>query len=616
MPNTSRADELAPGEKEHDWSALDGDYGYLKLAPGVAPATVLAKLNRLFDQAFDPRTFGVNLRASEFEQHRLTPFKDAHLTSDRYGAMQPAGSWTTVYGVIGIAVLILLVASFNFMNLATARATLRAREIALRKLGGATRAQLIGQFLGEAVLMALLSLVVALALVEVLLPVYARLLEKPLQFHYGADVGLLAALAGLAVLVGLLSGLYPATVLAAFRPALTLKAGSALQRGGGRLRAALVVIQFAISIGLGITALVVFTQIDFARRVDLGFRQDGVVIVRGIARLTPALRASFAHALRANPEITGVEYSNGVPLDLFNTSNPLIQAPGAPQGVTAHLINIGPEFPSLYDMRLLAGRLLSDARGEDESAPHQGRNMLVNAAAARALGFTPEEALGKTFKIGGDFGTARIVGVLAAANLAGLTELPQPAVYYFDPAGSHAMTLMSIRLRGDRIPEALAFIDKAWRVFVPGAAIDRYFLSDAFLRQFQADERQGRMLVACVTVAIFIACLGLFGLAVFTAERRSKEIGVRKISGARTVDVIWHLLKQISIPVLLANVIAWPVAYYYLNRWLEEYAYRVRVQPLYFVAAGAAALVIAWATVFVHAVRLARASPVHALRYE
>src|SRR5581483_7728540 len=174
MPNTSRADELAPKEKAQDWGALDGDYGYLDLAPGITPASVLAQLNRLLDRAFDPRVFGVNLRMSEFQKYRLTPLRDVHLTSDRFGGMRPAGSWTTAYGVIGIAALILLIACFNFMNLATARATLRAREIALRKLGGATRGQLIAQFLGEAVLMALLSLVVALAVVEVLLPFYVR----------------------------------------------------------------------------------------------------------------------------------------------------------------------------------------------------------------------------------------------------------------------------------------------------------------------------------------------------------------------------------------------------------------------------------------------------------
>ena len=178
------------------------------------------------------------------------------------------------------------------------------------------------------------------------------------------------------------------------------------------------------------------------------------------------------------------------------------------------------------------------------------------------------------------------------------------------------MTLLSIRLRGDDTPGALAFIDKTWHSFVPATAIDRYFLSDAFDTLFAPDVRQGEILAIFVGISIFIACLGLFGLAVFTAERRTKEIGIRKIAGARTLDIIQRLLWQISIPVVIANAVAWPLAYYYLTRWLEGYAYRISLSPIYFATAGAVALIIAWSTVFAHTIRLARASPIHALRYE
>jgi putative ABC transport system permease protein len=279
-------------------------------------------------------------------------------------------------------------------------------------------------------------------------------------------------------------------------------------------------------------------------------------------------------------------------------------------------MNFDPNLPAVYGMRLLTGRLLSDARGEDRSTRQgHGTNMLMNAAAARQLGLTPEKALGKTIALG-NRATGRIVGVLSDTNLNGIREAVRPAIYYFDTADSHAMTLLSVRLRGDRIPEALAFIDKSWRAFVAGTAIDRYFLADAFDHQFEPDVRQGLILGLFVAISICIACLGLFGLAVFTAERRTKEIGVRKISGARTVDIVKRLLWQISIPVLIANAIAWPLAYFYLSRWLETYAYRISLNPLDFLAAGASALLIAWATVFAHAVRLARSSPINALRYE
>jgi putative ABC transport system permease protein len=616
IPNTSHVDELSPQEKATDWRATDGDIAYVKLEPGATPGAVLSALNRILDRSFDPRATGTNLSASEFEKYQLTPIREAHLTSDQYYGMTPAGSWTTVYGLAVIAVLIVLIACFNFMNLATARATLRGKEIALRKLGGATRWQLIGQFLGEAVLMALMSLVIALALVEILLPVYDRIVGKPIRLNYADDWQLVVLLIAGSVLVGLLSGIYPAAVLAAFRPAPALKAGTSVRSSPSLLRSVLVVAQFAISIGLAITALVVFQQIDFARRLDPGFRHDGIVIVRNITRLTPEGRSALAQTLSTCPGILAVAYSNGVPFNMFNTSNDLIRVAGDPQSIPGQQINISPEFPSLYGMQLLAGRLLSKTHGEDLSRRDgHDRNLLINATAARRLGFTAEEALGKRLLLNNEAG-GQIVGVLSDANLNGVRRAILPAVYLFNPADSHSMTLLSIRLRGDRIPAALDFIDKTWRSFAAGTAVDHYFLADIFDSQFEPDVRQGRILGMFVGISISIACLGLFGLAVFTAERRTKEIGVRKISGARTVDIVQRLLWQISIPVLIANAIAWPFAYYYLSRWLESYAYRISLSPLYFLAAGVVALLIAWATVFAHAVRLARASPIHALRYE
>jgi putative ABC transport system permease protein len=206
-----------------------------------------------------------------------------------------------------------------------------------------------------------------------------------------------------------------------------------------------------------------------------------------------------------------------------------------------------------------------------------------------------------------------IVGVLADANFHGARELMRPVIFVYDPK---ATLDLALRLRPDSIPETLAFIDKSWRVFSPIAAIQRHFLDESFDKLYQADQRQGTMFGIFVAVAIAIACMGLFGLAAFTAGRRTREIGIRKVFGARTRDVVLLLLWQFSIPVLLANLIAWPIAWYYLHSWLQGFAYRIMLTPLYFVAAGAVALVIAWATVLAHAWRVARANPVHALRYE
>jgi putative ABC transport system permease protein len=267
-------------------------------------------------------------------------------------------------------------------------------------------------------------------------------------------------------------------------------------------------------------------------------------------------------------------------------------------------------------MRVLAGRFLSEQRGEDASSRRGAvHNMLVNATGARSLGFSPDEAIGKRVSVGSRY-TATIVGVVSDTKLQGVRDPVQPALYYFDRADANAMRMLSIRIRGELGPDTLAFIDRTWHSFVPGSAIDRYYLSETFDKLFQADERQGEMLGLFVGVAIFIACLGLFGLAVFTAERRTKEIGIRKVSGARTADIVRLMLWRISVPVLVANVIAWPVAYFYLRIWLDGYAYRIPLGPVYFLAAGTGALLIAWATVYGNTLRLARASPIHALRHE
>jgi putative ABC transport system permease protein len=618
MSNESRADGLPRSFRDGAWTSTNGSYDYIGLAPGADPAAVLAKFKSILDQGTKTELGPI----SQIEQYRLTRFWDVHLTSDSYGEMKPPGSRTTVYGFLVIAALILLVACVNFTNLATARATLRAREISLRKVMGARRDQLIVQFLGEALLMALAALMLALALVEPLLPVFDRFLNKSLAFHV-SDWPLLLAIMGIAVASGLLGGLYPALVLSNFRPAAVLRTNAARQSGSGLLRTGLVVLQFAVSIGLGIAAVVVFAQVSFARHLDSGFERDGIVVVRGLSKLTTSALDSFVAALRANPAVAQVAPSNGVPLDLFNVSNLPIQIEGKPDTITAHVMSASPEFPLVYGMRLIAGRLLSRSRGEDvfseypfyppESAPtiDEGRSLLINAEAARRFGYTAQDAVGRSVVCNDH--RATIVGVLETSMLDGAKESVTPTVYAGYDGGN---TLLSIRIHGGHTADTLSFIDKTWRSFAPGSTIQRYFLTEAFDKQFQADEKQGVLFGLFVGIAVFIACLGLFGLAAFAAERRTKEIGIRKAFGAGTHHIVLLLLWQFSIPVLLANLIAWPLAYYYLHRWLEGYAYRIALSPLYFAAAGVAALLIAWATQYAHALRVARANPIHALRYE
>ena len=611
IPNGSQADEITQVEKHTFWSPTLGGYGYVELAPGASPAAVLTALDPILDASVDFEDLGIHVRGSKAVHYRLIPFRDVHLDSDGYGGMTPGGNRATVYGFGVVALLIVLAACSNFMNLATARATLREREIAVRKVAGAKRAQIAWQILSEAVITALVSLGVALSLAEILLPAYQRFLGEPMGLHYLAEWRLLLAMAGGAVAVGLLSGIYPALMVSGFRPASALKSGGRGGTGSGLLRSALVISQFAVSIAVGIAAMVVFRQISYAHSVDLGFNRDDVVVLRGLVNLSPDARESLARIVRSGPGIDATALSDTVPLDLWDSFYLRIHSDKVPQGTSIRFMRVGTNFAPLYRIQLLAGRLPSELQDREKPGRSATLHVLLSAAAAHRLGYSPEQAIGQT--LSSPWGRLRVIGVLDDVAMGGVGALPEPSVYL--PDGDQARFL-SVRVRSAELPQSLGFIAKAWRSIAPSVAMDSYFLTHAFDDQFAADERQGAIFAIFVAVAVLIGCLGLFGLAVFTAERRTKEIGIRKVSGARTGDIVRLMLWRISIPVLTANLVAWPVAYYYLRQWLEHYAYRITLNPTYFLAAGAVALIIAWATVYANTLRLARTSPVHALRYE
>jgi putative ABC transport system permease protein len=620
LPNTSAVDALTPSEKTKGWLDAIG-YGYVKLAPSALPNVVLAKTRAILDRNVDVKRY-FDIPGSQFLRLSLTRFQDVHLTPKGADEMTAPGSWIMVYGFAAVGALILLIACFNFVNLATARATMRAREVSLRKVVGAGRRELVVQFLGESVLTAFLAFLLALAAVELLLPVYDGFLSRPIAFRYFADWPLTLSFAGIALAVGLFGGVYPAFVLSGFRPGTTLRAGGPGLGGSGLLRTVLVVLQFAISIGLGIAAIVIFAQIDYAHDLGLGFDRHNIVVIEGAGNLAPSRRESFIKALKSNPAVEDVTQSDAVPFT-GDVTTAGVQIPGSPETVVARIINSDPDFPAAYGMKLLAGRGLSTGNGTDiNAAPgveglQDGRNVLTTASTARRFGFGIAQAIGRTISVGAAITNRKvqltIVGVLDDAKFEGLQTTIQPTLYFCNP--SHFRTV-SVRIRPSRTQDALHAIDRTWHAFAPAYPVERHFLDQMFDKLFAADEQEGAMFDAFVGIAVFIACLGLFGLAAFSTEQRTREIGVRKVFGARTRDVVWLLLWQFSVPVLVANVVAWPVAYYYLRGWLETYAYRIALSPLYFVAAGAVALAIAWATVLGHALRVARANPVHALRYE
>jgi putative ABC transport system permease protein len=621
LPHTSVVDRIqTPGKQ--DWLNLSA-LSYVRFKAGTDPKVVLGDLNQQLDRNVDLKNeAGTDTPVSQIIQTRLVPFLDVHLgTVDHVGGVAPGGSWTVIYGLCVIALLILAIAGFNFMNLATARAALRSREMALRKCMGASRLQLIAPLLMESMIMAAVAFLFALSMVEVFLPVYSAFLQRPMVLDYVGDWRFFGLMLSVALITGLISGLYPAFILSGFQPGFVLRASASGHIATRSLRATLVVLQFGISIGLAIVALVVFSQINYARHIDMGFRFNDVVTIDAQRRLTEEQRDVFAKVLRSNRRILGVAMSSYAPFTGAPEAG-RAQVPGESRNVAVDDVAITPNFPELYGMRLLAGRVFSERRPEDRmvrgpSAANDGHSVLVNAMAASKFGFSPERALGRRIQFNGN--TVRIVGVLGDARMDSAMRPVRPTVFLFDRANATTVSVWispNTQMTGNDQSDPISFIDEQWHYFAPTVAISRSSLGESFDKLYAIDEKQGQIFSVFVAIAMFIACMGLFGLASFTAARRTKEIGIRKVFGARSRDIIWLLLWQFSIPVLIANLIAWPVAWYYLHVWLDGFADRVSLSPLYFLGPAVGAMAIAWVTVFAHARQVAGASPIHALRYE
>ncbi|MDX2142315.1 MAG: ABC transporter permease [Rhodospirillaceae bacterium] len=571
---------------------------------------------------------GRDLKAADFMELSLVALPDLHLKSRGTGGFKPAGDATVVATFSAVALLILLIACINFTNLATARASLRAREVALRKVLGAHRRQLIVQFLGESLLLAAIALVLAVGVVAAALPVYNQLLGRELALTVG-DGGLWAGMLGLVVLVGVVGGFYPALYLSRFAPARILKANrSSAATSSGRLRGVLVVVQFAVSIGLMICTAVVYGQTRYLRNMDLGFNTSGLLTISGLGRdaarnVGDALRAELARI----PGVTGVTRAGEEPGDQ-DENNTLIEIPGqiSDQPLVVGVSSVDYDFFSVMEIPILAGRPLSkdfpadDFDGSPDELAARNGNVVLSRGALKLLGLTdPSEAVGRELRmsVGGEGNrkqmTVTVVGVAENVRYdSGRAEI-RPMLYQVRPRTFDYVFLRVRNADPARVQDEAA---RVWRELVPEQPFVADFVATKLAAQFDSEAARGTLFAAFAGLAVVIACLGLYGLASFTAERRTKEIGMRKVLGARVRDIVRLLAWDFSKPVLAANLIAWPAAWALMRDWLNGFESRIDLSPLLFLVAGSLALAIALATVAVHTARVARANPIHALRYE
>jgi putative ABC transport system permease protein len=593
-------------------------YTFIRLRPGTPMQQMQQELTAFAAHNSDTST--VYPPGNTVGLH-LTPIGDLHLSPSGASPMSPRGDRTLLAALTVIAVLIIASASFNFVALMTARAAQRAIETGVRKAAGALRRQLIIQFLGEAVIYVALAMVLAVALTELLLPWMNSVLKQKIGFNYLGDPALLGALLVTTVGLGLMAGIYPAFILSAYRPAAVLKGTLVQGATGGVVRRALVALQFAIMIGLGITAATIWRQTLFSLNNQL--RVDGSSILL-IDDACDASGRAFRDRLATLPGVAGAACSNEA--GLFNGG--MIVSAQVQGGTATSMVSGVVDYGALefYGLRPLAGRFFDRDHGDDgrlvEGEAAGNPSIVINESAMRKLGFkSPSQAIGKIViwnrrrwsanPMPGILGPSEIIGVSPDFVLDTRREVYRQ-ILYVDPA---SFSVLSVRLIGSQIPEALTGIDAAWSQIMH-TRIRRHFLSQD-LQDIYADIiLQGTAITLGASLAGVIAALGLFGLSAHSTEQRTKEIGIRKSMGAGTGDIMRLLIWQFTKPVLWANLIAWPIAWFLMSRWLQGFAHHVDMQPQLFAASSALAMVIALLTVSVHCWLVARAKPVTALRYE
>jgi putative ABC transport system permease protein len=544
----------------------------------------------------------------------VTPLSEVHLNPSELSDFKPGIRLATLHALAAVGALITLAASINFVNLTTARASRRAAEIGVRKVVGAEPRDLMVQFIGESLLHVGLGMAAAIGLVALVLPWFNAFLDRRIVFDAWRDPGLAGLILGLVLIVGTLAGSYPAFVLSRFRPALVLRSRVADDAGSTTVRQTLVVVQFAILIGLLLATAVIYRQTAYALNEALRLDRDQVVVV------WTSCANAFKDKVRALPGVRAAACSSWQGLNIGQ----LQYAAQMPDGATVHLFHIPVDFGffELYGLRPLAGRFFSpdhgaDAVAADPAAPFAAP-VVINQRAARLMGFaTPRTAIGRTVTLtDGERDHAEpseIIGVVEDFAVKSVRQPVDATVYFVD---SSQDGLLSVKLRGRDVPETLTAIDRLWREFGEPLPIRRVFLDQYVEGIYRDILRQGGIFAGFAGVAMVIACLGLFALSSFTAERRTKEIGIRKALGAGRGDIVRLFLWQFTKPVLWANVLALPIGAALMTRWLDGFAYHVEVTPWLLLVAAGLALAIAWVTVAVHASLVARTSPATALHHE
>ncbi|SFP66794.1 ABC transporter permease [Parafilimonas terrae] len=553
--------------------------------------------------------YGPN-KPSKFTTLDLQKLTDIHLYSHTDYEAEPNGDIKRVYIFSIIAFFVLLIACINYMNLSTARSALRAKEIGIRKVVGARKRELVSQFLSESILLTWTAIIIAFILLNITLPWLNKVSGQSLSINILMRWQVLVPLFLSPFIIGIISGIYPALFMSSFQPVKTLK--GLFKAGGGNIsfRKVLVVMQFAISIVLIITTIVVFQQLRYMQNASLGYDKEHLVTMPYYGQLNDQYE-SFRNTLLQNPNIKEAGRSSRIPTGRLLDGQGA-QAPGndsmVPVKADIRYVATDYDFIPTYGIQMAAGRNFSRSYGTDTSG------FIINEAAAKAVGWkTAQDAVGKSFIYGGNSG--RIIGVMKDFHFESLHQTIAPVIFVMPP-GQNSYNNISIKIAGSNIASSLATIQNTWKKYLPDLPYQSTFLDENFEKLYASEQKQETIFTTFACIAIFIACLGLFGLSAFTISQRVKEIGVRKVLGANTGSIVTLVSKEFLKLVLIAAVIAFPVAWYAMHSWLQDFAYRINIQWWVFIIAAIVAAFIALITVGFQAIKAAMANPVQSLRSE
>ncbi len=572
----------------------------------------LAKVSAQFPEFLDkhmPIGTGPNaVKPSSFTHLYLQKMTDIHLHSALDSEVETNGSMRNVYMMSVIGLFIILIACFNFINLSTARATKRAKEVGLRKVVGAFKNQLISQYLSESIMIAFFALILAVAFSFLAVDWLNSFTSKALSLNPASNAMLFVGLIAFALLVGILAGIYPAFVISGFKPAAILKGSQGSSKGKAGLRKFLVVAQFSISIVLIIATMITFKQLQFLNNRELGYNKDQIVTLRYFGELVPQFDAFYNEILNQS-SIKSLSRSSRVPTGRLLDSNGTAQVQKgdslANTNVVLKNIRVDTEFFNAYEVEFASGRNFSKEIKTDDSIA-----FVLNEAAVKMIGETNESILTKEFQYGGIKG--RVIGVVKDFHFESLHEEIVPVVFH----PSRFYNRLSVRIAGDNMQTGLQHIEKVWKEFLPHRPFEYSFLSQQYTQLYNSEQQQGQLFTIFAGLAILIACLGLFGLATFNTLQRVKEIGIRKVLGASVINIVQLLSREIIVLVLIANLIAWPVAWYFMNQWLDTFAYRIGINVWLYLLAAFAAILIALITVSSQTIKAAMSNPANTLRYE